>query len=411
MRMIRPEIVRCQFHGKTFYVDRTNGVTPVSLKCHPVNGERRLCVDEDGSEDCFFLFVTDRCNLACPFCFETEKSGFSESAEPWYSVEQLVEFFRDTSVKKAQIWFFGGEPLLGDDWIVSCIEGLESAGINCSYTIATNLTLLKESMRAYSRNRAIRYLVNLDACLCVPSAGKYLDDVLDNVSRLSRDGIEVMGMSVWSPNCKVSIHQMMEAFVSRGMRYFDVNIAHCFKYSEEDVREFAAQLETFADWYISNILSHDLRYAWVQPFSKYIRSLLFPEEPLHQVACGAGKQLAAIATDGTLYPCQVLVGREGCSSGSVLQKRWDRPYEGINDDTVPACAACDLKYSCKGRCVANNVIMEGSACEPEASRCQMEHVVFACSAYIVGELQHHPVELAVLRKAFSYGRGAEVSAH
>lgn len=105
MRMIRPEIVRCQFHGKTFYVDRTNGVTPVSLKCHPVNGERRLCVDEDGSEDCFFLFVTDRCNLACPFCFETEKSGFSESAEPWYSVEQLVEFFRDTSVKKAQIWF------------------------------------------------------------------------------------------------------------------------------------------------------------------------------------------------------------------------------------------------------------------------------------------------------------------
>lgn len=40
MRMIRPEIVRCQFHGNSFYVDRTNGATPVSLKCHLVNGER-----------------------------------------------------------------------------------------------------------------------------------------------------------------------------------------------------------------------------------------------------------------------------------------------------------------------------------------------------------------------------------
>lgn len=55
--------------------------------------------------------------------------------------------------------------------------------------------------------------------------------------------------------------------------------------------------------------------------------------------------------------------------------------------------------------------MEGSPFSPEKSRCLLEHQVFACSAYIVGEIQKHPLELAVLRKAFNVGQGVEKSAH
>lgn len=409
--MVCPEIIKCQFKDEIFYVDRTNGDHPVSSERTAPVSQRSLCVDEDDQEVCLFVFVTERCNLSCPFCFERQGVGCQYDSSPRYSIDELVAFIRIINIKKAILWFFGGEPLLNYSWIVSCINRLKDEDIDCSYNIATNLTKLNSYMIEHSRMWGMRYIVNLDASLKMSGGQKYGETVKTNLTLLRENELEALGMSVWSPNCKVSIPSIMETYVPYDLRYFDLNIAHCFRYTGEDIRAFTYELEGFADWYILNILSHDLRFLWIQPFSKYIRSLLFPEEPLHISACGSGKQLVAIATDGNLYPCQTLVGHKECACGSVQSRIWVRRYEKINDNIIPTCSKCDLKYSCKARCLANNIIMEKDVLFPEKSRCVLEHKIFACSAYIVRQLQKYPLELAVLRKAFKVGHGEIKSAH
>lgn len=149
--------------------------------------------------------------------------------------------------------------------------------------------MLNQNIVNYSKMWGVRYLINLDASLKIASGQKYADKVKENLTLIQENGLNVQGMPVWSPNCKVPIPDIIELYVAYGMRYFDLNIAHCFRYTKNDINAFTHELEEFSLWYISKILSHDLRYLWIQLFSKYIRSLLFPNEPLHINACGCGK--------------------------------------------------------------------------------------------------------------------------
>lgn len=410
MSAITPKIIKCSFHGETFYANLTDGDHPVSVDAPTHVTERPLCIDKDALKPDLLVYVTDRCNLKCPFCFEGG-AGDSLNESPQYSFQQLVDFLKVMHIHEGSFWFFGGEPLLNTPWIVSCIQRLTTEGFRFTFNIASNLTLLDQQLLDCSIEYGIRFIVNLNASLKTENGMRYREQVAHNVKLLAINKVNMLGMSVWSPSCMLSMDKIIDRYATFGMRYFDINVAHCFRYTQEGIGVFSRELERFADWYIDKILSHDLSCLWVNPFSKYIRALLFPNEPLNLNACGVGKQVAAISTKGNLYPCQLLVGHESTICGSIAEKTWHPPYKDINDDTIPRCHACDLQYICKGRCLANNVIMRGDVRRPEESRCHMEHVIFACSAYIVKTLLNHPTELAVLKKAFVAGDGEKKSAH
>lgn len=76
---------------------------------------------EQAAQDPFLgLFLTMRCNFACPYCFQNEKQ--SDITKEIID-KSLVDFFdkiREAKAEKARIEFWGGEPLL-------CLDKLEYA--------------------------------------------------------------------------------------------------------------------------------------------------------------------------------------------------------------------------------------------------------------------------------------------
>lgn len=86
---------------------------------------------------------TMRCNFSCPYCFEGDNKNFSQMSEEIEN--QIVQFLIKQSEKKnIQICWFGGEPLLAFDKILSISNKLNENNISYSANIITNGSLLKE---------------------------------------------------------------------------------------------------------------------------------------------------------------------------------------------------------------------------------------------------------------------------
>ena len=87
---------------------------------------------------------TTGCNFACPYCFEGEKKTKVMTSE---IVAKLITFINGyTSVKKLNLTWYGGEPLMAFNkikYIVDKIKKECNAQIN-SQTIITNAYLLSD---------------------------------------------------------------------------------------------------------------------------------------------------------------------------------------------------------------------------------------------------------------------------
>ena len=409
LKHIQP--IPCNFLGDIFYVDWGDCLAPIKTEAVSTKGPREVIRESPDEDPHFFVFVTDGCNLSCHYCFEGREGGFSSSiSQPQYSIEELVVFLRSLNRRRISIWFFGGEPLLNKSWIQQCVERLNMEDFEMSWNITTNLVCLTREFADFSKKHDIRYTVNLNATWLEESGRKYQMLVMKNIKLLTSLGVNVMGMSVWSPKSPFSIQKLMEDYSDCGMKYFACNLAWGFFFSKEDLRTLKAELEHFCRFYLESILKHDSRFLWIQPFSQYIRTLVLGT-PLNATFCEAGKSLGAIALDGSIYPCQSLTSFEPLRCGSIQSKEWSRPFLGLDDSSIPRCSSCALVHCCKARCLANNMMSNGSVLNPNQTRCDAEEIIFSCSAFIVKELMEHPIEYRTIKKVFGIESGLPNVSH
>lgn len=95
------------------------------------------------------LFITNRCNLHCKYCFITDPNISIEIRRAEYTKEevfQIIDEFYDMGTR--MIFLLGGEPLVHKD-IGEIINYIVSKGIYL--TICTNGVLIKEKLEAIKR--------------------------------------------------------------------------------------------------------------------------------------------------------------------------------------------------------------------------------------------------------------------
>lgn len=108
---------------------------------------------EDNNPETFDLTInpTLDCNLRCWYCYETHGKGTMMTHEVIESIKRLIDNkLSDSDLKRINISFFGGEPLLGWDNVVIPLlrygaEGCTKHGVkfNCGFT--TNGVLLTKN--------------------------------------------------------------------------------------------------------------------------------------------------------------------------------------------------------------------------------------------------------------------------
>lgn len=146
------------------------------------------------------LQVTQNCNLRCAYCVYSgsyHNRVHNNKRMSIHTAKKALDFLKDHSKNsnKINISFYGGEPLLEMQLIMSCVEYAKSifAGKEVMFNITTNATLLTDTIIFYLKKEGFYLTISLDGPEQVHNKNRnFVDDthgtfsiVVKNLKRIS----------------------------------------------------------------------------------------------------------------------------------------------------------------------------------------------------------------------------------
>lgn len=172
----------------------------------------------------FVVKLTKLCNLRCKYCYEypyLDDPAKMELGDIEKMLHHISEGLSDHDVKECEFILHGGEPLLLPADYYRAIYALQTellgkAGIRFYNVVQSNLTNLKAEHIQLIKDDVISSIgvsVDLFGDERVNVAGKNMDEkTLQNMDRLSAEGIGVGGISVLSKKTAPHIKSMFSFF-------------------------------------------------------------------------------------------------------------------------------------------------------------------------------------------------------
>lgn len=394
--------INVAFKEEKICVDLTNKENPFEeVKNNRERYYYSYSYDEDENYPYFEIYVTEKCNMKCAYCFnqfdQTEKE-----TEPLYSINDLISFIKKKSVdNKAGIKFLGGEPLMKKAWIYDFVRELDKESIEIAYNINTNLTLLDEEFIEFAKKHNIWFLVSVNGGDDIYKGGIYKEQIFMNITKLVKAGLTVTGRMVYWPNSSMTLTQLVKECLDTGLKVVSITLPWGRVGTVSEINKIERDLEEFADFYISSILNKDFKYIGVAPFTLYIRHLIF-NKPYWKDNCSAGKDIYSIDANGDVYPCHSFSGIEEFKSGSIYSEIVPA-FANYNVDTMTPCESCDIRYMCKAKCFGDNYFTNNNILLANEFRCESERRIFACSAYILKKIMEEEGIYSVFRYVIGKG--------
>ena len=332
----------------------------------------------------FFEFsVTDRCNLACKYCFAKavpfkNKTSFAQPEIAKVFVDRIAEHRAEKhSLTPVIIEFTGGEPLLNFDVIKFTVNyAKEQYGdlLDFSYTIQTNLTNLTTEQLDFIKKEKIGLGISCDGYEEIHDfhrpffGGKGSHrKVSDNIDLLNQNYPENTGsvISVISKYSQKKMPQIMMYLYAMGYNETALRpMVGLGRGKDELVQdivpdEYSAGLFDILDSVIEPLYIEQgvlLREQHLSLTFQYLlnsyRSFMCERSP-----CGGGRNICIVTENGNTYPCNQSITNEFLM-GNINNKSFSEILNSSNAAKMPSrdvkkikpCADCIYRGWCTSPC-------------------------------------------------------------
>ena len=384
---------------------------PVDLICN--------CDPSDLRVKNITFVVTERCNLACTYCYETHKSGKVMS---WDVARDAVDFLFDPErvngyydMEQSQgliLEFIGGEPLLEIDLIDQIVEYFKVRAVEMGSPWATNYMISlssngilynTEKVKQFLKRNPGRVSIGLtidgnkelhDTCRVFPNGQGSYDIVEAAVREWVKNEHKPQTKITLSPANVNHLDEALKNVWSLGVIGAFTNC--CFEegWQIEHARTLYREMVKLADYLIDNEL-----------YAKYYTSL-FQEtigQPLTETRnwCGGNGQMLAIGTDGRCFPCIRFMkyslsapGREEQPIGDIyrgLDAKNENPWLcrlkeiDMVTQSPPKCLDCQIASGCS-LCTGYNYDKFGDPNVRATYICQMHQARVLANCYFWNKL-------------------------
>jgi uncharacterized protein len=270
------------------------------------------------------LILTNRCNLACRYCFEAGSAHTKTLADmPKSTIIKALDMFVDYSrgSNELSLTLFGGEPTLSFKNIKLAVEYIEqklvNSGKKINFDMTSNGVLLSQEMIEYFSHHNIKVLLSIDGLksshdryrIKRNNHGSY-DAVMKNLPLLKKKQPWVGTKMTVMPSEIPYLTDNVKGLYNQGINHFLVGYATGAVWSDQQIHAYEKQINKLRDWYKS-AKKPDLQIA---EFDEEIN-----DKPYY--GCRAAKNTISVATNGKIY---------GCSRISTLGKI---PAAGILGNT------------------------------------------------------------------------------
>ncbi len=348
------------------------------------------------------LNVTNKCNLACTYCYEYGEDKIAEPLKdgrvraPRMSEETAIEsvdflFARSAGRGEVTITFFGGETLLNFPAVRAATEHAlaraEESGRRVSFSLTTNATLLTDEVIEFLVRHKFGINVSIDGNRTDQDrhrtfkggTGSY-DRIAPRIEKLLARTREGGGRPIGArvtltrgmAPVRETFHHLTEELGFDAVGFAPVTSAADRDYALDDghlgtvIAEFTALAE---DYVVTAIAGR--RHAFSNLHDLLIE-LHRGTDKAHP--CGAGLGLLGVSTEGDLGLCHRFVESGAHEVGSIREgidetKRSDFLARGHISQKI-ACHDCFARPHCSGGCYHEAYIRYGDASQPNLHYCE-----------------------------------------
>lgn len=304
---------------------------------------------------------TLRCNFRCPYCFQTsQKDGRFMNAE---TRERLIEWIKEqTNIRALAVAWYGGEPLLAFDTILSLTERFLALGLSYEKAVlVTNGYLLDREKIARLNDLRINLVqITLDGPPEMHDARRVLADGGPTFSRILENVAALMD-SDYAGVCSIRVNvdkRNVEGFLPlrekllarfQGKKLF-VSPAHVDVMGDQDqAYDGGCYLDTgeWTSFGLELARRHGVRPAWG----------LHPLGNLDALCVAGSYRNFVLGPEGELYKCWDDAGRPGMVVGSIHAKDTitnaallAQYSTGVDPYSDPECRSCAVLPICGGGC-------------------------------------------------------------
>ncbi len=322
-----------------------------------------------------YFILTEQCNLRCTYCYE--EHGTKRMTE---EVAQAgVDFLFRQKTPDLTIMFFGGEPTLESDLIISTIKYIvrlnKKYEKNLSFGITTNCTQLPDKLADCIHQTAKFYKFDVQLSIDGP-------EEVQDMYRIRPDGTgswntvsptldKWIDLAEKSDDLHISVHgclnkktigKLYDTFLyfreERGIQrlwYLPVSEED---WTPEDVETYRSELAKVQEWIIKRCEEdgHTGEVANYAPLDRCLQAHTKRGAP-----CAAGDNFMSICPDGSLNPChQMHFNNPDSACGDVwmgVDQEARRFYTEYDDADFEECQGCDHMHCY--RCIAHNFDSRG----------------------------------------------------
>ncbi len=367
--------------------------------------QRGVALHSDRQQDCtnqmisFFLIdITQKCNLTCSYCFRDKTKNTTISDNTLDSIlDKIVDYCKSNHIKYGSIQAWGGEPLLALDKIIRIFNFLKEAGLHFSIDVETNGTCLNKDTTKKLHDMGIHIGISIDGDEVNHNSQRpYCDNTgsyIDVVSGI-RNTQEIYGKSGFGTICVLTknsikdFDKILHSFVYDlgivNLKFNivrDNNFARCSNLSVPltDITHFANELfDGVISICNSGILINEAT------IMDRIRNIVGVSRNncCNSRGCQGGKKIISFASDGEIYPCEIVDFKEECI-GNINDPRQINEIisASYNKNRYFAkkhaniCDECPWISFCKGGCTSR-VMYLGKYGEIDEVECELNRTLY-----------------------------------
>lgn len=331
------------------------------------------------------MLLTNDCNLACSYCFESNKGKDYMPKEMALDILKATYNQVDPMAGIFTLNMFGGEPLMNWDTFKAVCDYVLENNLKIRITATTNLTLLTDEMIDYIDELSIPVLVSVDGIKEVHDKHRCnsFDKVIENMKKLiDRDlGYLIEARMTVAPDTAKYMYESVKMLVDLGINNIANVPASDLDWDAQSIQDYKDNYEKILDMYI-DILNDETNKRNISLY-KVDQALNLALEPIKEDTsmCNIGNpRWVIIDWKGDIWPCpdypttdnvDLIAGKIGNFYTGVDETKVD-PKPMVATYELERCKGCEAISICKSGCPYENYTKNGKFNEPTIGYCTLQ---------------------------------------
>lgn len=331
------------------------------------------------------MLLTNDCNLACSYCFESNKGKDYMPKEMALDILKATYNVVDPMAGIFTLNMFGGEPLMNWETFKAVCDYVLDNNLKIRITATTNLTLLTDEMIDYIDELSIPILVSVDGIKEVHDKHRCnsFDKVIENMKKLiDRDlGYLIEARMTVVPDTAKYMYESVKMLVDLGINNIANVPASDLDWDAQSIQDYKDNYEKILDMYI-DILNDETNKRNISLY-KVDQALNLALEPIKEDTsmCNIGNPRWVIVDwKGDIWPCpdypttgnvDLIAGKIGNFYTGVDETKVD-PKPMVATYELERCKGCEAISICKSGCPYENYTKNGKFNEPTIGYCTLQ---------------------------------------